>query len=350
MFRFADPEWLYALLAIPVILLAFWGVQRLKARRTARFGDMATLAELMPERSPAREWIKTGVLCAAAALIIVAAARPQVGSKLREVKAEGTEMMLVIDVSNSMLAEDIKPSRIERTKHAIGRFIERLSDDRIGVIVFAGEAQVQLPVTTDYKMAASFVKRISPSMIADQGTDIGSALELAQLSFSGDTHRNSDSRVIILITDGETHDEKSLEVAAAAAERGIKICTIGIGTPDGVPINIGGSYIEDEEGNMVVSKLNEELLGQIASLTGGIYARSTNQSFGLDEIVDELNSMQKSELTIRSFDEFDEQYQYFLAGGIVLLIVEMLILGSRNPLLRGITLFRRRDDNPDGNE
>lgn len=349
MFRFADPEWLYALLAIPVILLSYWGSEKLKSRRIARFGNPATMADLMPDRSPARGWIKIGVLCSAAVLLIIAAARPQVGSKLREVKAEGTEMMLVVDVSNSMLAEDIKPSRIERTKHAIGRLIERLDDDRIGVIVFAGEAQVQLPVTTDYKMAASFVKRISPSMISNQGTDIGSALELAQLSFSSDTHR-SDSRVIILITDGETHDQKSLEVAAAAAERGIKICTIGIGTPDGVPINIGGEYIKDEEGNMVVSKLNEELLSRIASITGGIYARSTNQSFGLDEIVAELNSMQKSELTIRSFDEFDEQYQYFLAAGIALLALEFLILGSRNPLMHGITLFRRRDNDTDGNE
>ena len=135
-------------------------------------------------------------------------------------------------------------------------------------------------------------------------------------------------------------------MAAAAAERGIKICTIGIGTPDGVPINIGGRYIEDEDGNMVVSKLNEELLSRIASVTGGIYARSTNQSFGLDEIVAELNAMEKSELTIRSFDAFDEQYQYFLAAGIALLLLEMLILGSRNPLLRGITLFNRSDDNP----
>ncbi len=239
MFRFAEPQWLYALTAIPLILLVFWLSQRAKTRRLARFGNCSTLAALMPDRSPLREWIKTGVLCAALGLVIVAAARLQVGSRLREVEVEGREMMFVVDVSNSMSADDVKPSRIERTKHAIGQLLERLADDRIGVIVFAGEAQVQLPITSDYKMAQSFVRRISPSMIADQGTDIGAALELAQLSFSSDTHR-SDSRVIILITDGETHDERSLEAARAAAGQGIRICTIGIGTPEGVLLSIDG--------------------------------------------------------------------------------------------------------------
>jgi len=343
MFRFADPQWLYALTAIPLILLVFWLSQRAKTRRLARFGNCSTLAALMPDRSPLREWIKTGVLCAALGLVIVAAARPQVGSRLREVEVEGREMMFVVDVSNSMSADDVKPSRIERTKHAIGQLLERLADDRIGVIVFAGEAQVQLPITSDYKMAQSFVRRISPSMIADQGTDIGAALELAQLSFSSDTHR-SDSRVIILITDGETHDERSLEAARAAAGQGIRICTIGIGTPEGVLLSIDGEYVKDDEGQMVVTKLNEELLSDIAAETDGIYARSTNRSFGLDEIMAQLDAMQGSELTLRSFAEFDEQYQYFLAAGILLLVIEMLVLGRRNPLLRGISLFGRRDE------
>ena len=296
MFRFANPHllWLLLLPAAAVVIHMLAAVMR--RRRLARFGNMATLRELMPEVSTARNHFKFLLFIIAMILIAVAAARPQFGSKLREEKSRGVEMMLVVDVSNSMLAEDFEPSRLERTKYAIDKLFDGLKQERVGVIVFAGEAKVQLPITSDYRMAKAFAKRISPTLVAEQGTSIGKALSMAMMSFSS---QSDNSRVMILITDGETHDNNALEVAQQAAEQGIKIFTIGIGTPEGAPISINGEYISDENGEMVVSKLNEQMLQEIASTTGGAYVRASKQSIGLEEIVKAINEMQQDELLHR---------------------------------------------------
>jgi len=278
-------------------------------------------------------------VCTAAALVVLAAARPQLGSKLREQTSEGIEMMLVVDVSNSMLAEDFEPNRLERTKYAIGKLFDGLRQDRVGMIVFAGDAAVQLPITSDYRMARAFARKIAPSLVSVQGTDIGRALSLALLSFSEKTEQ-SHSRVIILITDGEGHDNGAVEVARRAAEQGVRIFTIGIGTPEGAPIRIGGQFILDENGQMVVSKLGEPLLEQIAQLTSGIYVRSSNQSIGLDEVIRSINEMQKTELSTVRFEEYNEQYQYFLGLALLLLFIEFFVLDRRNPLLARFNIFR----------
>lgn len=338
MFRFANPHLLWLLLLVPAMAGLFAAAARNRRRRLARFGNPAILRLLMPDASPARVRFRFLLFCTAAALVVLAAARPQLGSKLREQTSEGIEMMLVVDVSNSMLAEDFEPNRLERTKYAIGKLFDGLRQDRVGMIVFAGDAAVQLPITSDYRMARAFARKIAPSLVSVQGTDIGRALSLALLSFSEKTEQ-SHSRVIILITDGEGHDNGAVEVARRAAEQGVRIFTIGIGTPEGAPIRIGGQFILDENGQMVVSKLGEPLLEQIAQLTGGIYVRSSNQSIGLDEVIRSINEMQKTELSTVRFEEYNEQYQYFL-GLALLLFLEFFVLDRRNPLLARFNIFR----------
>lgn len=339
MFRFANPHllWLLLLPAAAVVIHMLAAVMR--RRRLARFGNMETLRELMPEVSTARNHFKFLLFIIAMILIAVAAARPQFGSKLREEKSRGVEMMLVVDVSNSMLAEDFEPSRLERTKYAIDKLFDGLKQERVGVIVFAGEAKVQLPITSDYRMAKAFAKRISPTLVAEQGTSIGKALSMAMMSFSS---QSDNSRVMILITDGETHDNNALEVAQQAAEQGIKIFTIGIGTPEGAPISINGEYISDENGEMVVSKLNEQMLQEIASTTGGAYVRASKQSIGLDEIVKAINEMQQDELTTMRFEEYNEQFPYLLWIAFVLLVLDIFILDRKNPLLARFNIFDKR--------
>ena len=339
MFRFANPQYLWLLLAVPALILLFWAAARNRRKRLARFGRPEVLDELMPEVSTGRTLLKFILFCTAVALTVLAAARPQFGSKLREEKAQGVEMMLVVDVSNSMLAEDFEPNRLERTKYAVNKLFDGLQQDRVGLIVFAGEPKVQLPITSDYRMAKAFAKRIDPSLVAAQGTAIGKALSQALLSFSGETE-DSHSRVIILVTDGENHDDDALAAARRAAEMATGIYTIGIGTPEGAPIQIGGEFIKDEKGDMVVSKLNEEMLAQIADITGGVYVRSTKQSIGLDEIVKSINEMEQTELSMMRFEEFNEQYQYLLIAALVLLLAEFLLLDRRNPLLAHLNIFR----------
>ena len=345
MFRFANPELLWLLLAVPAAIALRIIVNIAKRRRLARFGNVETLRQLMPDVSPARNTLKFFITLTAAVLVIFAAARPQFGSKLREEKSKGVEMVLAIDVSNSMLAEDFEPNRLDRTKFAVDKLFDGLRQERVGVVVFAGEAVVQLPVTADYRMAKAFAKRIAPSLVSVQGTDLATALSTAMMSFSSES-RNS--RVIILITDGETHDGDALEIARQAAEAGIKIFTIGIGTPEGAPIRINGDFLRDEKGEMVVTKLDEKLLQQIASETGAAYVRASKQSIGLDEIVSEINRMEQAELSTLRFEEYNEQFPYLLWIALVLLVLEVFILDRKNPLLSRFDIFGRTEEQPRG--
>lgn len=326
---------------IPVAVALFIFAQLRRRRRLERFASSSLLAQLTPSASPARLRTKFVLYTLAVAFLIVAAARPQVGSKLREEHQKGIEMMLVVDVSNSMLAEDFEPNRLDRTKFAIDRVVESMKQDRIGVVAFAGEAQVQLPITSDYRMARAFARKLSPAMVRTQGTDLGAAIKLASMSFSS---QSEGSRVMILITDGENHESDALEAAQAAAEKGIAIYTIGIGTPEGAPVMIGGEYLTDENGDMVVSKLDEKTLQKIASETGGAYVRATKQSIGLKEIIDRLRELDESDLATTRFEAFDEQYQYPLVVALLLLLIEWLILDRRNPLLARFNIFGQKEE------
>ena len=337
MFQFANPHILYLLLIIPVMVAALTLVALLRKRNLAKFGNLELIKSLMPEVSTWRIKSKSALFLLAVTAVIFAAARPQFGSKLREQKSTGIEMMLVVDVSNSMLAEDFAPNRLDRTRYAIDKLFASLNQDRVGMVVFAGESKVQLPITSDYRMARSFTKRLSPELVQVQGTEIGQALTLASLSFSN----NRDAgRVIILITDGETHDNTALDAAQRAAEQGIRIYAVGIGTPDGAPVKVNGEWLKDEKDEMVVSRLNEELLQQITAATGGGYIRATNAAFGLDEIVNEIEKIEQGELTTLSFEEYNEQFQWILAVAAVLLLLESLLLSRRNPRLKRFNIFR----------
>ena len=337
MFRFAHPHILWALLIIPVMVVVLIIIGRMRRHALRRFGNPTLLKELMPDRSTTRTAIKSTLFILSVALLILAAARPQFGSKLREERAEGVEMMLVVDVSNSMLAEDFAPNRLERTRYAIDRLFSSLKQDRVGLVVFAGEAKVQLPITTDYRMARSFAKRLSPDLVSVQGTELGQAISLASLSFS---QEGDAGRAMILITDGEAHDAVALEAARRAAEQGIRIFAIGIGTPEGAPIRINGEFIKDERDEMVVSRLNEQMLTDIAQATDGAYVRASNAAFGLEEIVAEINKIERGELTSQRFDEYDEQFTWLVAIAFALLLLEALLLDRRNPRLRRFNIFR----------
>ena len=339
MFRFAHIELLYLLALIPVLAIIFALMMRRRRLLMERFGNLELLKELIPSYSRTRLRLKLWIWLAAYACLVIAAARPQLGSKLREEKAKGVEMMLVVDVSNSMLAEDFEPNRLERTKYAINKLFEGLQQDRVGMVIFAGEPKVQLPITSDYRMAQAFTKRISTSLVAEQGTDIGKALELASLSFSS---QSGQSREIVLIPDGENHVQSVEQVVARAKQDGIRIYCIGIGTPEGAPIEIGGEFIKDENGEMVVSKLGEQMLQEIASSTEGAYVRASKQSIGLEEIVKSINQMEKSELTTVRYEEYNEQYQYFIAVALALLLLDLVIMPRRNPKLRKFNIFRQQ--------
>ncbi|MBP3356153.1 MAG: VWA domain-containing protein [Rikenellaceae bacterium] len=341
MFRFANPHYLYLLAALPLLAVLFLYAARNRRKRLERFSESKLLHELAPAVSTRRVRNKFILFLCAAALLIVAAARPQFGSKLKEQTRKGIEIMLAVDVSNSMLAEDFEPNRLERSKYAINRLLEGMQEDKVGLIVFAGDAYVQLPITADYVTARNFTRQISTDMVSRQGTAIGAAIDLAASSFSSESEG---SRALIIITDGENHEDDAVAAARAAAEKGITLYTIGIGTPEGAPIKIGNDYLRDEKGEMVVSKLDEQTLESIALLSGGAYIRSNNKSIGLDEIIEKINRTEKREFKTMAFDEFNEQYQYLTAVALLLLIGEWLMLPHKNPLLARFNLFKNANN------
>ena len=338
MFRFANPHLLWLLVLVPAMIVLFVIILHLRRRSLNRFGNLETVKSLLRDVSMGRIYLKFALYTLAFVALVFAAARPQWGSKLREEKSEGVEMMFVVDVSNSMLAEDFTPNRLDRTRYAIDKLFSQMKQDRVGVVVFAGEAKVQLPITTDYRMARSFTKRLSPSLVNVQGTDLSDAIDLASLSFS---HKDGSSRVMILVSDGEAHDSGALAAAERAAARGIHIFAIGVGSPEGVPIKINGEFIKDEKGEMVVSRLNEELLKQITAKSNGGYIRASNADFGLDEIVGEIEKMEKSQISYMAFEEYNEHFYWILWIALGLLLVEGLLLDRKNPRLRKFNIFEK---------
>ncbi|MFI3295483.1 MAG: VWA domain-containing protein [Rikenellaceae bacterium] len=337
MFRFAEPLYLYLLFLIPLLIVVFILFRRSQKRRLSQFGDLSFIGVLMPEASPRRVKYKFILLLCVVLLLSFALAQPQVGSKLKEVRREGVEIILAVDVSNSMLAEDFTPNRLERTKNAVGQLVEKLDRDRVGMVVFAGNAYVQLPVTSDYVSAKSFIRSLSPTMVPEQGTSVSKAIELSTRSFSEQSTR---SRAVILITDGESHDDDPLAAAQAAKDAGVVIYTVGIGTPEGSPIEIDGQMIRDEEDQIVVSKLDEETLQQIAVLTGGAYVRASERNVGLDLILSEIDKMQKQEFSSMVFEEYADQFHYLTFIALLLLLAEFVMIDRRNRIFAKIKVFK----------
>lgn len=337
MFRFAEPKYLYLLLLIPLVIAAFVLYRRSQKLRLKKFGDMELVSLLIPEASNKRVLYKFSLILTALTLAILALAQPQLGAKLQEVKREGVEVMLVVDVSRSMLAEDLKPNRLEATKFAVNRMVETLDKDRVGMVVFAGEAYVQLPITADFVSAKSFINSLSTEMVPIQGTTLSRGIELATQSFTEQSHK---SRAIILISDGESHDDDPIAAAQLAKDKGIIIYTIGIGTTEGSPLFIDGEMIKDEDEQIVVSKLDEERLQQIAVLTGGTYIRATNQNIGLEKIVKRIRQMETQEFSSLAFAEYNDQFHYVVVIVFILLMVEFSMIDRKNRILRKISIFK----------
>jgi Ca-activated chloride channel family protein len=341
MFRFGNINNLYFLIAVPVLLILLAYVIYMKKRDLNRFGNREVIAQLMPEASSSRHIIKYIIQLLAVLALVIGIARPQFGSKLNEVKRQGIEIIIALDVSNSMMAEDIQPNRLERAKQAISRLVDQLVNDKIGLIVFAGKAYMQMPITTDYVSAKMFLSTISPDIVPVQGTAIGSAIELGMNSF---TPSVESSKALIIITDGENHEDDAVQAAQLAAEKGIKVCTIGIGNPDGSPVPVTGpggqkTFLKDREGNTVISKLDEKTLQRIAAAGNGVYVRSSDTRIGLNTVFDELNKMEKQEMDVKTYSDYDERFQYFFGLALLLLFVDMFILERKNRWLSKIKLF-----------
>ena len=322
MIIFARSLYLWLLLLVPIIPLAYGVSRRLRTLRVRKFGDEALVEELMPSRSRSKGWIRVILWTLAFACFVIGLARPQVGAKLREHETKGAEIMIFLDVSNSMLAQDYSPNRLERAKLAISRLVDKLQEDRIGLIVFAGTSFVQLPITTDYVSAKMFLNSIDTRSVPIQGTAIGDAILTAAKGFSAQSEK---SRAIIVITDGENHEDDPVAAARQATELGCKVYTIGVGSAQGQPIPVEGGLLRDKEGEIVVTRLDESTLRDVASAGNGAYVRAGNEEFGLNPIIDDIRKMEAEKFNSVVFEEFDEQYMYFFAAALVLFVLELLI-------------------------
>jgi Ca-activated chloride channel family protein len=339
-FRFAHPNYLFALALIP--LLAFMHLFLAKRRKKAleRFGNLELLSSLMPEVSFIRPTVKIYILLLAYMALIITIAGPQFGTKLESVKRKGIELMIALDVSNSMNAQDIPPSRLEQAKRAISRLVDKLNNDRIGFIVFAGQAYTQLPITSDYPSAKMFLSAIDTDVVPTQGTAIGTAINLAIQSFSQQEDIN---RAIVVITDGENHEDDPVAAASKAAQAGIKVYTVGMGLPKGSPIPIKGGqdneFMKDNAGNVVISKLDEATLQEVAIKGNGAYIPANNIRNGINNLLDELSELEKKEIDAKIYTDYDDQFQYFAGLALLLILIEFLILERKNKYLKNIDLF-----------
>lgn len=340
MFRFEDPIYLYLLAVIPVLAVIRWLMVRQQKKRLRQFGDPDLVKELMPDVSRFRPLVKFCLLLMALSLLIVMLARPQFGTKISHEKRTGIETIIAMDISNSMLAEDITPSRLDRAKMMVENLVDNFTNDKIGLIVFAGDAFIQLPITSDYVSAKMFLSSIDPSMMATQGTDIATAISMASRSF---TQEEGIGKAIIVITDGEDHEGGALEAAKEAKDRDHRVYVLGVGSPKGAPIPIGnGDFMKDNTGQTVMTGLNEEMCRQIAQAGGGAYIHVENNSSAQEKLDEELDKLAKKETETTIYSDYDEQFQAVGIIALLLLIIEACLMEVKNPLLRNVSLFKRK--------
>ena len=327
MLNFAQAQYLLLILLIPFFFVLQALVLRLRKRRLKKFGDEALVASLMPSYSKGKVWVRLVLFSIGFFFFVIGLARPQIGAKLKEHQTKGAEIMIVLDVSNSMLAEDYSPNRLERAKLAISRLVDKLREDRIGLIVFAGNSFVQLPITTDYVSAKMFLNSISTESVPVQGTAIGDAINTAMRSFSAQSEK---SRAIIVITDGENHEDDPVAAAAQAAELGVRVFAVGVGSPEGKPIPMDGELLKDKDGEIVVTRLDEKVLQEMAQAGNGVYVRAGASEFGLNPIIENIKRMEDEMYSSIVFEEFDEQFMYFLGIALVFFVIEMLVGDRRS--------------------
>lgn len=340
MFRFGEPLYLYLLIVVPILAAFYFYSNYRRRKRLKEYGDMELLKQLMPEVSKYRPDVKFWLMLAAMVMVIFMLSQPQFGSKMETVKRQGIETVVALDISNSMLAQDVAPSRLEKSKKLISRLVETFNNDKVALIVFAGEAFTQLPITSDYVSAKMFLETISPSLISTQGTDIRAAINLAMKSF---TPNDGVGRAIVLITDGENHEGGAIEAAQEAAKKGIHVFVLGVGSPDGSPISVEGSneFRRDKDGNVVVTRLNEEMCREIARAGNGMYVRVDNTNNAERALNAEVNKLAKADVETQVFTEFDEQFRVLAWLALILLAVEIMILNRRNPLFKNVKLFKQ---------
>ncbi|WP_020532685.1 VWA domain-containing protein [Flexithrix dorotheae] len=342
MFRFEHSDFLYGLILIPILVILFWLEGRMRKKAIRSLGSLSVIKQLMPEYSRTRPVWKNLFIILSVLSLIIAVANPQVGSKMEIVKRKGVEIIIAIDVSNSMLAEDIRPNRLEKAKQSIAQLVKRLHNDKLGLIVFAGDAYTQLPITTDYSAARMFLRSVKTNIVPVQGTAIGKAIELGMNSFSKDETKN---KALIVITDGENHEDDALEMAKKAAEAGIIVNTIGMGQAKGAPIPVYNNYGQkdfrkDNQGNVIVTKLNETMLRQIAQAGNGTFIRATNSGTGLNILFDKINELEKKEFESKLYTDYEDGFPIFISLALFFLLLEFLILPRKNKWMSKIDLFK----------
>lgn len=338
MFRFENPAFLYLLIIIPVIIVIRLLEMRKRKLKLKKFGDLSLLKQLMPDVSSSRKSLKFWLMVAVLALLIVMLARPQMGTKISQEKRKGIEVIISLDISNSMRAEDVVPSRLDKSKMLVENMVDNFTNDKVGLVVFAGDAFIQLPITSDYVSAKMFLQNTDPSLIATQGTDLAGAIELSSKSF---TQQDKVGRAILIITDGEDHEGGAIEAAEKARKNGIRVFVLGVGSTKGSPVPDGnGGYMKDNSGQEVISALNEEMCKQVAQAGGGAYIHVDNTSLAQRQLNDELTKLQKGDISSVVYSEYDEQFQAVGILVLILLIIEMLILERKNQLFKKIKLFK----------
>ncbi|MDO5523114.1 MAG: VWA domain-containing protein [Bacteroidia bacterium] len=340
MFKFANPEYLYLFIAMPLLVALYIYLNIRKRNDVKRLGVLATIKQMMPELSLKRSYLKFWLIFAALCTGIIMIARPQFGTKVENVEREGIELVIAIDVSNSMLARDVSPDRLSRAKQILSRLIDVRSSDKVALIVFAGEAYVQMPLTSDTQSAKLFLNTIDPSLVPVQGTVIAEAINLGVSSFSSDTDVD---KAIVIITDAEDHEGNANEAAVRASEAGIMVNVIGIGSVEGSPLpesEVSNNYRTDNEGQVVVSRLNEEIAREIAQNGRGLYVQADNTNNAIRALETELNELETKKTTSLSYSEYDEKFPFFAWILLIILLVEFLIYDKKNPLFKNIRLFK----------
>ena len=341
MFQLEEKIWFWALIIIPVIIVFFLVLQFWKYRTQKKFAESVLLKRLSPNRSIFKSVLKIIVLSLAFLCLTIALVNPKIGTKLETVKREGVDIVFAVDVSKSMLAEDIAPNRLEKSKQLVTQIINHLASDRVGIIAYAGKAFPQLPITTDYASAKMFLQSMNTDMLSSQGTAINEAIKLAKTYFDDEEQTN---RVLIIISDGEDHSEQAAIVAEEASEEGIRIFTIGVGDVKGGPIpekrnGIILNYKKDNQGETVITKLNEETLQNIASEANGAYINGKNTKDVVENIREILNKMDKTEFEAKQFSDFKDQFQWFLGFCIFFLLIDILLLERKTAWLKKLNLF-----------
>lgn len=337
MFKFAHPNALFLYILLLMVAVVYFVARSRRKKALSRYGNPELLSEMMPEVSTSRPALKFWLTFTALCFMVLLLARPQFGTKMETVTRQGIETVIALDISNSMLAEDVAPNRLEKSKNIISKLVEGFADDKVGLIVFAGDAFIQLPITSDFISAKIFLESIDPGLIARQGTNIKAAIDVATRSF---TPKEGVGKAIIIITDGENHEGGAMEAAKSAAEKGMMVYVMGVGSPEGAPIPVGsGEYRRDKKGNVIVTRLNEQMCQEIAAAGNGMYIRIDNTNNAQRILQKEIDKLAKADIETTTYSEYDEQFAVMAWIAFVLLLIEMLIMMKKNPRIKGINLF-----------